>query len=102
MQRPRVLLGDDHVIFTGGLRTILHAPFEIVGTAQDGRQVVAAARRLHPDVIVLDISMPVMNGIKAARALRETAPSARIVFCTMQEDPALSRRPSTPGPPDTF
>jgi len=89
VNRPRVLLGDDHVMFTDGLRSILSTHCEIVGTAEDGEKVIAAAQQLHPDVIILDISMPVLNGIKAARRLQTLGTSSKIVFCTMQTDPAF-------------
>jgi DNA-binding NarL/FixJ family response regulator len=89
VERPTVLLGDDHVMFTDGLRTILNPHFEIVGTAENGEDLVAAAERLHPDVIVLDISMPLLNGIKAARKLQTMGTSSKIVFCTMQTDPVF-------------
>jgi len=89
VNRPRVLLGDDHVMFMDGLRSILRTHCEIVGTAEDGEKVIAAAQQLHPDVIILDISMPVLNGIKAARRLQTLGTSSKIVFCTMQTDPAF-------------
>ncbi|HXY08276.1 MAG TPA: response regulator transcription factor [Terriglobales bacterium] len=89
MERPRVLLGDDHVMFTDGLRSFLNPHVEVVGTAEDGEQVITAVQRLHPDVVILDISMPVLNGIKAARKLREVGTSSKIIFCTMQTDPAF-------------
>jgi DNA-binding NarL/FixJ family response regulator len=89
MERPRVLLGDDHVMFTDLLRSFLNRHFEVVGTAEDGEQVIAAVKQLHPDIVILDISMPVLNGIKAARKLREVGASSKIIFCTMQTDSAF-------------
>ena len=70
MKRPRVLLADDHQVLAEGLRSLLQAHFNVVGIVSDGREVVAAAKRLDPDVVVLDISMPFLNGIDAARQLR--------------------------------
>src|SRR5262245_59569521 len=78
-------------MFTDGLRRILSPHFEIVGTAEDGAAAVTAAERLRPDVVILDISMPVLHGIKAARKLQQLEMPCRIVFCTMHNDPALVR-----------
>jgi len=73
MKRPRLLLGDDHAIILDGLRRILEPHFDIVGSAPDGRALVAAAQELHPDVVVADISMPLLNGIEAARQILKEA-----------------------------
>jgi len=89
MNLPRVLLADDHAMFTEGLRSILEPHVEIVGTASDGEQVILAVQRLHPDVVVMDISMPLLNGIKAARKLQEVGTSSKIIFLTMVGDPAF-------------
>ena len=86
MKRPRVLLGDDHAIILDGLRRILEPHFEVVGTAQDGRALVAAAKELRPDVIVADISMPLLNGIEAARQLQKEPSPPKIIFLTMHPD----------------
>jgi len=86
MGRPRVLLGDDHAMFSEGLRGILEPHFEIVGTAGNGLELVAVAERLKPDVVVMDISMPLLNGIAAARKLQKMAGPPRIVFLTMHSD----------------
>src|SRR5690349_8232682 len=89
MNLPRVLLADDHAMFAEGLCSILGPHFEIVGTAADGEQEIAAVQRLHPDVVVMDISMPLLNGIKAARKLQEIGTSSKIIFLTMVGDPAF-------------
>jgi DNA-binding NarL/FixJ family response regulator len=86
MGRARVLLGDDHVMFGEGLRHLLEPHFEIVGLIDNGRDLIDAAERLRPDVIVADISMPSLNGIEAARRIRKTPHAPRIVFLTMHED----------------
>ena len=80
MQKPRILLGDDHALILEGLRSILHRDFEIIGTATDGRQVVAQALRLHPDAVLLDISLPLLNGVEAARQIKAAMPESKIVF----------------------
>lgn len=84
----RLLLADDHTLMLEGLARLLASEFEIVGTVKNGRLLLAEAERLRPDVIVLDIGMPEMNGIEAARRLTRILPSAKIVFVTQQLDPA--------------
>jgi DNA-binding NarL/FixJ family response regulator len=80
--RPRLLLGDDHYILLEGIRRLLERDYDIVGMATDGRELVEMARRLTPDAVVLDIGMPLLNGIDAARMIRETNADIRIVFLT--------------------
>jgi DNA-binding NarL/FixJ family response regulator len=70
MKRLRVLLADDHRMFLAGLRRLLEPTFEVVDTVEDGRALIAAAAKWNPDVIVTDISMPLLNGVEAARALK--------------------------------
>jgi DNA-binding NarL/FixJ family response regulator len=90
MTKPRVLLADDHALLLGALETLLEHECDIVGKASDGRELVAEALRLKPDVIVLDIMMPVLNGLEAARQLRQTLKSVKFVFVTMNEDSDLA------------
>ena len=92
MRRPRVLLADDHKIVAEGLRSLLEPEFEIVGIVEDGRALVAAAQKLNPDVIVADISMPLLNGIEAARQLKKGTSQAKIVFLTMHPDVMYATR----------
>lgn len=89
--RKRVLLADDHALMLEGLSRLLADEFEIVGVAANGRAVVEDAQRLVPDVVVLDIGMPELNGIEAARQLNRLLPQAKIVFVTQQLDPAYLR-----------
>ncbi|MBI4465754.1 MAG: response regulator transcription factor [Acidobacteria bacterium] len=89
-KRPRILLGDDHAIILEGLRRILEPHFEVVGAVGDGRALVAAAQQLHPEVIVADISMPLLNGIEAARQLQKLQARAKIIFLTMHPDAAYA------------
>jgi DNA-binding NarL/FixJ family response regulator len=84
----RLLLADDHAMMLEGLTRLLANEFDVVGTATDGRMLLAEAERLRPDVIVLDVGMPEMNGIEAARRLAKILPSAKVVFITQQLDPA--------------
>jgi DNA-binding NarL/FixJ family response regulator len=84
--RPRVLLADDHADFLAAAAGVLEPEFEIVATVADGPAVLGEASRLHPDLLVLDIGMPVLNGIEAARRLRAAGSQARIVFLTVHDD----------------
>jgi DNA-binding NarL/FixJ family response regulator len=84
--RPRVLVADDYPALLEATTALLNPQFEVVGTATDGATLVSEALRLLPDVIVSDITMPVMGGIDAARQLRESAPSAKIVFLTIHSE----------------
>ncbi|MCI0457120.1 MAG: response regulator transcription factor [Gemmataceae bacterium] len=89
MGRPRVLLADDHPQVAEQLRAVLEAEFDVVATVGDGQALIDAAAELGPDVIVTDIAMPILDGVAAARALRQRNPDARIVFVTVHNDPAL-------------
>jgi DNA-binding NarL/FixJ family response regulator len=86
MKKPRVLLADDHKIVLEGLKSLLGGEFEVVGSVEDGRALVDQAAALHPDVIVVDISMPKLNGIEAARQIKKTDKDVKIVFLTMHLD----------------
>ena len=86
MKRPRVLLADDHTLVVDGLRKTLEPECEVVGAVEDGWSLLAAAEKLVPDIILLDISMPLLNGVDAARRLRDTVPSAKVIFVTMHAD----------------
>jgi DNA-binding NarL/FixJ family response regulator len=97
MTRPRVLLADDHRIVAEGLKGILEPHFELVGVVEDGRDMLEAARRLKPDVIVADISMPHLNGIDALVKLKADDPGVRVVFLTMHTELAYLRRALAEG-----
>ena len=84
MNRPRVLLADDHSSVTDRVSALLQPNFEVVGTVTNGKDLVFESARLHPDVIVLDISMPELSGIEAAQELRSLGSTAKIVFLTVQ------------------
>lgn len=83
MPRPRILIADDHTIVIEGFRRILEERYELVGTAGDGYELLAAAKTMQPDIVILDISMPLLNGIDTARQLKNICPTAKIVFVTM-------------------
>ncbi len=86
MKRPRLLLADDDTMVLEGLRKILEAEFDIVGMVGDGRALLAAAEKLQPDAILLDISMPFLNGLEAARHLQKSQPHIKLIFLTMHMD----------------
>jgi len=92
VKRPRVLLADDHKMVVEGLRNLLEPEFDVVGVVEDGRALVAAAKDLRPEVIVADISMPLLNGIEAAEQLKKVDPQVKIVFLTMHPDVTYARR----------
>ena len=83
MIRPRVLLADDHHEFLEAEISLLRPHFELVGTASDGVSLISEAERLHPDVVVVDITMPVMNGIDAVHQLVESGATTKFVFLTI-------------------
>jgi DNA-binding NarL/FixJ family response regulator len=86
MNRPRLLLADDHRIVVEGLRSILAVEYDLVGIVDNGRELVEAAKRLGPDVIVADIAMPQLNGLEAVAQLRNEGCQAKVVFLTMHKD----------------
>ncbi len=86
MKRIRILLADDHKIFLNGLRSLLEPGFEIIGMVEDGRALVAFVQKLRPDVIVVDISMPLLNGIEAVRQIKKLNTQVKVVFLTMHAD----------------
>lgn len=88
MRRPTLLLADDHTVVVEGLRRLLEPHFEIVASVDDGRELLAAVARSKPDVILLDISMPGLNGIDAALSLKTEVVTSKIVFLTMYADSA--------------
>jgi DNA-binding NarL/FixJ family response regulator len=88
--RPRVLLADDHTLVLGAFEKLLAAECDIVGQVSDGRALVAAAETLKPDVIVLDIAMPQLNGLEAGRQIKKKLPQVKVVFLTMNEDSELA------------
>jgi len=81
--RPRLLLADDCKLLWGGFQMLLEPEFELVGCVEDGQTLLAAANELKPDVILLDISMPILNGIDAVRRIKKTLPGTKVIFVTM-------------------
>jgi len=89
MGKPRIVLADDDRAFLQALQTLLGAEFEILASVEDGAALLEAAAAHQPDVIVTDITMPVLSGFRAARQLRRDQPSIPIVFLTIREEPAF-------------
>lgn len=87
MKKPRVLMADDHSILLAGVRKLLEDRYDVVGMVEDGRALIEAAERLKPDLVLLDISMPLLNGFEAARQLKKMLPEAKILFLTMHASP---------------
>jgi DNA-binding NarL/FixJ family response regulator len=85
LNRPRILVADDHPPMQERVSELLQASYDVVGAVGNGIDLVMQATRLHPDLIVLDISMPGITGIEAAHELRESGSSARVVFLTVHE-----------------
>jgi DNA-binding NarL/FixJ family response regulator len=91
MKKPRLLLADDHTILVEGLKALLAPEFDVVATAGDGRAVLEAAKEYQPDIVLLDISMPGLNGIEAARRLKQSNPDSKLIILTMHGDLSFVR-----------
>jgi DNA-binding NarL/FixJ family response regulator len=89
LRRIRVLLADDHQMLVDALKSVLEPRYEVVGTVRDGRALVEAAAKLQPEIAVVDIAMPQLNGLDAARQIRHSVPSVKLIFMTMNEDPDM-------------
>ena len=96
--RPRFLIADDHAIFAEALRVLLERTYPVLGVVSDGRALIEAAARLKPEVIIVDVAMPILNGLDAARRIKEQSPNIKFIFLTMQEDPNLAAAALELGP----
>jgi DNA-binding NarL/FixJ family response regulator len=90
MTRPRVLLADDHRLLREAFARLLESECDVVGDVEDGRAALSEAARLQPDIVVMDVAMPLLNGLDAARQLRQVLPKVKIIFLTMSEDPDVA------------
>lgn len=90
MKRTRIILADDHVLLLDAIKNLLEPEFHIVGTFPDGHALLNGAPELNPDVIVLDIGMPKMNGLSAGQRLRQVMPKVKLIYLTMNLDPDLA------------
>jgi len=90
MALPRLILADDHTILVEAFRKLLEPRYDIVGTVSDGRALLELAPKLCPDLVIVDIGMPLMNGLEAGLRLKQQMPSVKLIFLTMNEDPDLA------------
>jgi DNA-binding NarL/FixJ family response regulator len=90
MTRPRILMADDHLLLLEAFRVLLEPEFDIVGTVTDGRSLLEEFSRVHPDVVLLDIAMPLLNGLDAGRQLKAQRPSVKLIYLTMNPDPDIA------------
>ncbi len=87
--RPRILLADDHAMLLDAFRSLLEPEFEVVGAVTDGRAALEATSTLDPDVAVLDVGMPVMNGLEAGRRIKQDHPRTKVVYLTVSQEPGI-------------
>jgi len=92
MAQARILLADDHSLILEGVRRLIESHYEVVGSADTGKALVEEASRLAPDLVILDISMPILNGIDAAREIRKVQPATKLVFLSMHSSPIYLRK----------
>jgi len=97
MTRARIVMADDHRIVAEGLRSLLEPAYELVEIVEDGRGLVEAAQRLQPDVIVADITMPILNGLDAVEEIRRLGCQAKVIFMTMHKDALYAARAMRSG-----
>ena len=90
MKLPRAILADDHTLVAEALHGLIAAQFDVVATVADGHALLASALTLKPDVIVVDVAMPLLNGLEACRQLKQKMPGVKLVFLTMNEDSELA------------
>jgi len=90
MKRTRIIIADDHTLLSDTIKNLLEPEFEVVGTFTDGQTLVEAGPGLLPDIIVLDIGMPVMNGLNAGERLKQVLPKVKLIYLTMNQDPDLA------------
>jgi DNA-binding NarL/FixJ family response regulator len=89
MNRARIFLADDHTLLLEAFQSLLEADYDVVGTASDGRQMLTEVKKLKPDVVVMDIAMPNLNGFDAGEKLKKLLPEVKLVFLTVNDDPKM-------------
>jgi DNA-binding NarL/FixJ family response regulator len=90
MKRTTILLADDHTMFSAALQKLLEPEYEVLGRVEDGRSLVKTAVDLKPDLVLVDVGMPMLNGLDAGRELKRLTPKVKIIFLTMNPDPVLA------------
>jgi DNA-binding NarL/FixJ family response regulator len=90
MTRPRILMADDHLMLLEAFRALLEPEYDVVGAVTDGRTLLEEFARLHPDVVLLDVAMPLLNGLDAGRQLKAQSRSVRLIYLTMNPDPHMA------------
>ena len=90
MRRTSILLADDHTMFCAAIQRLLEPEYEVIGCVGDGRSLVKSALDLKPDLVLVDIGMPLLNGLDAGRELKKLTPKTKIIFLTMNPDPVLA------------
>ena len=98
MARIRILLADDHTLFCNLLRDLLEPEYEVVGSVSDGRELLKTADSLQPDVVLVDIGMPSLNGLDAGRRLKQANPKIKLIYLTMNKTSSMREKRSRPGP----
>jgi DNA-binding NarL/FixJ family response regulator len=91
MKRLRILLADDHTMVSAGFQKLLEPDYEVVGTVEDGHALLKAAVELKPDLVILDVGMPLLNGLDAGRRLKTMMPAVKLVYLTMNSDPDFAK-----------
>jgi DNA-binding NarL/FixJ family response regulator len=90
MKRTRILMADDHILILEAFKRLLEPEFDVIGTVTDGRSLLEVASELKPEVILIDISMPLLNGLDAGSRLKHSMPAVKLVYLTMDQDPELA------------
>jgi len=90
MTRPRILMADDHLMLLDAFKALLEPDYDVVGTVTDGRTLLEEFSRLNPDVVLLDVAMPLLNGLDAGRQLKAQRRSVKLIYLTMNPDPDLA------------
>jgi len=90
MKRARILIADDHAMICAGFQKLLEPEYQVIGSVGDGRALLKAAAELKPDLVLLDVGMPLLNGLDAGRGLKKLMPGVKLIFLTMNPDPEVA------------
>src|SRR5690349_6116638 len=90
MGRTRIILADDHILLSDTIKNLIEPEFEVIGMFTDGYSLVEATQKLLPDIVLLDIGMPIMNGLNAGQQIKHLLPRTKLIFLTMNQDPQLA------------